>query len=100
MPGRLRRVDRTRRSPIHRRAAGTAAPPPAAVSDLVRTPKGWVEPAPKRCANGDELRGGTCLVGTQHCDCMSNPPHAYVPALWPHHLHAAAGIGVPTPRVR
>ena len=37
---------------------------------LRRTRKGWAEPAPKRCANGHELRGGTCLVGTQHCDCM------------------------------
>ena len=31
---------------------------------LRRTRKGWAEPAPKRCANGHELRGGTCLVGT------------------------------------
>ena len=29
---------------------------------LRRTRKGWA--APKRCANGHELRGGTCLVGT------------------------------------
>jgi hypothetical protein len=36
---------------------------------LRRTRKGWAEPAPKRCANGHELRGGTVLVGTQHCDC-------------------------------
>ena len=26
---------------------------------LRRTRKGWAEPAPKRCANGHELRGGT-----------------------------------------
>ena len=37
---------------------------------LRRTRKGWAEPAPKRCAIGHELRGGTVLVGTQHCDCM------------------------------
>ena len=36
---------------------------------LRRTRKGWAEPAPKRCANGHELRGGTVLVGTQHCQC-------------------------------
>ena len=36
---------------------------------LRRTRKGWAEPMPKRCANGHELRGGTCLVGTQHCNC-------------------------------
>ena len=29
---------------------------------LRRTRKGWAEPAPKRCANGHELRGGTVLV--------------------------------------
>ena len=38
--------------------------------NLVRTRKGWQEIPPNRCANGHELRGGTCLVGTQHCDCM------------------------------
>jgi hypothetical protein len=32
--------------------------------------KGWEEIPPKHCANGHELRGGTVLVGTQHCDCM------------------------------
>jgi hypothetical protein len=37
--------------------------------DLVRTRKGWQEIPPKRCANGHELRGGTCIVGTQHCKC-------------------------------
>ena len=36
---------------------------------LRRTRKGWAEPVPKRCANGHELRGGTVLVGTQHCQC-------------------------------
>jgi hypothetical protein len=30
--------------------------------DLRRTHKGWEEIPPKRCANGHELRGGTCLV--------------------------------------
>jgi hypothetical protein len=37
--------------------------------DLVRTRKGWQEIAPTHCGNGHELRGGTCLVGTQHCIC-------------------------------
>ena len=36
---------------------------------LVPTRKGWQEIPPKHCANGHELRGGTVLVGTQHCDC-------------------------------
>ena len=46
---------------------------------LRRTRKGWAEPAPKRCANGHELRGGTVLVGTQHCDCgQIHPASAWI----------------------
>ena len=37
--------------------------------NLRRTRKGWQEIPPKHCANGHELRGGSVLVGTQHCIC-------------------------------
>lgn len=55
----------------HYHVDGRAVPP----GRPVKTPAGWVEPAPVRCSNGHPLRPGSHTVGWAPCKTATRIGH-------------------------